>query len=406
MTRGGQVTDAIALLAATREILGADGEAVAAQRLALLVEEGALHVAVDDGAAAVERFTEALAVAENGPGLPTSGVAQIRMELGEVEFRRGRLRASLKHFTQAAEEFDLDARAAVQSFKCRRGIAGSAEQLGYIAHAEKLLRELNGIPAPPESTLERLRAESLIDLGTVLFRQNRLDEAAAAYRQAEAFFGSAKDQLIPRFDIAHNLGNTYTHAGKYEAAAIEFDRAEAIARDMFSTQHHLVGLLQRNRGALLLRMGREEEAAQAFERALEIFAVSPGAAPDVAHAHLSRGESFARQREWDEAEYHFRLALDKQTEAFGEDHPATARAMVSIGHVLRDSGALHQARPMLNNAIRILEDARYDPALLAEAYGSLHLVQAGLGQQRESHRSLEKANFYSQMARPAKGKPN
>jgi len=93
------------------------------------------------------------------------------------------------------------------------------------------------------------------NLGLALQAQDKLDEAAAAYRKALA--------LQPDFAAAHNnLGNALADLGNLDQSVAHYRRAILIKPD-FAVAHN-------NLGARLKDLGKLEEAIECYRRALRI----------------------------------------------------------------------------------------------------------------------------------------
>jgi tetratricopeptide (TPR) repeat protein len=159
-----------------------------------------------------------------------------------------------------------------------------------------------------------------INLGPILERQGRLDEAIAHYSAALALkpdvtsahfnLGVALSQqgrlpeatnafeaairLKPNDEDAHNsLGIVLARSGRFAAAIREYERAIAIKPDFADAENNL--------GVALMTIGRGDVALRHFERALAIRPAYPQAHINLADALRSLGRTA-------EAEAHYRAA--------------------------------------------------------------------------------------------------
>jgi serine/threonine protein kinase/Flp pilus assembly protein TadD len=112
-----------------------------------------------------------------------------------------------------------------------------------------------------------------LNLGLVLWKKGRLDEAAVAFQQAVA--------LDDGYAVAHGyLGEVYLAKGRLDEAIAACRRALALKPD-WPQPHCILGLALGDRG-------RHAESATAFRRAIEL-------KPDFAEAYCNLGSALRRQ---------------------------------------------------------------------------------------------------------------
>jgi Tfp pilus assembly protein PilF len=169
-------------------------------------------------------------------------------------------------------------------------IAIECEKAERLGEAEVILRQILAI-APGTAVAHH-------HLGNVLSGQERLDEAAIAYRNAFIAFQNdlALNPLLP--EVHNNLGVMLLDQGKYDEAANWFRQALQL-RPSYALAHNNLGLT-------LHELGRFDEAVESYRMALEH-------RPDYADAHwhqsltlLLRGNF---QQGW--SEYEWRWKLDR-----------------------------------------------------------------------------------------------
>ena len=138
--------------------------------------------------------------------------------------------------------------------------------------------EWDGDPAQWQDAIEAYRRVVAIDptyaaawnnLGLLLHRLGRHDEADAAYRQAL--------EQDPRCcEAAYNLGSLHEDRGAIEDAIGDYRRALELSPDYADAHFNLAGALS--------RAGRGDEAVRHWQRYLDLDAGSPWAR--IARAHL------------------------------------------------------------------------------------------------------------------------
>lgn len=172
--------------------------------------------------------------------------------------------------------------------------------------------ERAGAPDQAPSTAKEKSAKEkgaeLINVGNELLRQNRLDEALAAYKEAEALLPDDED-------VYYNMG------------------------------------------IVLTRLGRFDEAIEAYQRALKIF-------PNYAEAHNNLGNLMLRQGNLNDALFHFNAAISVL--------PDYAVAYNSLGIALRELGSIPEAIQAFSTASQLNTNywqARFNLATMYMAQG-------------------------------------
>ena len=260
------------------------------------------------------------------------------------------------------------------------------------------------------------------NLGLLLYREGRLDEAIAHYREAARLdpteahtqynlglalmkAGHPREaiahleesvRILPYYFNAHlNLGIVLTQLGQpgqalpHLAEAIRFDPSPAIAH--FQTGLALAALNRwddaathyaeavrldpnyaealSNWGVALFRQNAVPAAIERFESALRL-------KPDSADVHYNLGLAFAQQRRAAEAATHYAEAVRL--------NPAQADAQLNLGIALAQTGKLADALPHLEEAARLRPD-------FAEAHTSLALALLDLNRPAEAIAHYETA---------------
>ena len=194
------------------------------------------------------------------------------------------------------------------------------------------------------------------NLGNVLQRRGKLDEALVQYEKAL--------QLRPNFAVAHdNMGLTLMAKGnipkavKHAAMAVRMKPGNAI--------------IQNNYGQLLLRQGRIEEAAKHFHQAVRI-------RPRYAKAQNNLGIALAQQKKFKEAKGHLLLA---------------ARLDPNNSEILNNVGQVFMLQGNSTEAVRYFEAAIQQNPNFAQALTNLGFMKLKENRVDEAkqyfHRALE-----------------
>jgi len=214
----------------------------------------------------------------------------------------------------------------------RCGARGRAVAGGVLAVALLVLGGLTSRQSWAYTDLEGLWRDTLRknpdawmahnNLGSVLQRSGRLDEARAAYTRAL--------ELNPHFAQAHaNLGALARLKGQLDEARQHYEEALRID-PQYPTAHYNLGNLYKDQG-------RYAEAQEAYRRALV-------AAPADAQAHVNLGWVLMTLNDNDAAAEHFRAALRIQ--------PQLAPAHLNLGIIQENRGDAAAALASYTAAVR------------------------------------------------------
>lgn len=228
-------------------------------------------------------------------------------------------------------------------------------------------------------------AKAYFQLGYVRVRLDRYEQATRAYRDAIRIrpdYAEARNNLALALEdqgdvagaihelekglrlaagvpsLAFNLGRLYAARDRLEDAVRAFDRA--IAADPAMRKAHVA------RAEALLRLGRKEQAAEAYERALEL---KPG------DAEL-RIELAGLYRELDQLEL-----AERHLEQVVVDRPRLASGWNTLGIVRAQQGRDEQALRCYDRAIELDDEgaaAWYNRALALERLERIEEMPAAL----------------------------
>ncbi|MEH6828535.1 tetratricopeptide repeat protein [Parasphingorhabdus sp.] len=150
--------------------------------------------------------------------------------------------------------------------------------------------------------------DAYVNMGNMLQKQGKLDQAIAAYQRALAIKSDHPD-------ACYNMGNAQAERGKLDEAIASYRRALALRPDYAEAQFSIGNALQ--------KQGRLDAAIAAYQRALAIKS-------DYGEAYNNIGNVLQKQGRLDEAIAAFQRAL-----ALKPDH---ADAHNNIGNALQDQG--------------------------------------------------------------------
>lgn len=194
------------------------------------------------------------------------------------------------------------------------------------------------------------------NLGTVLLRQGKFEEAIAHHREAA--------RLLTQFLYVFNLANALADGGKFAEAVATYQ--QALQLDPNSSQAH------HNMGLALQAMGQPEQAAAAFRAEVQLQPESPGAELNLANRLADAGKvdeaithylaaqrldpgnaetanglgiCYAMQNKFAEAEAQFRESIRSKA-----DNPG---AESNLGNALGAQKRLDEAIPHYQKALQI-----------------------------------------------------
>jgi tetratricopeptide (TPR) repeat protein len=242
-------------------------------------------------------------------GYPDS--AEAHYGLGRVHASRGNLTEAAKLYGQACELFPAYGPA-------HYALAMTYRKLGEADKAQAELslyeKDKNIVPPVDDPLRDQLRALdmsaiSLLERGAAFEQVGRLEDAIATTERAA--------QLDPKLVLAHtNLIILYGRTGNVQKAEEHYRAVLALNPDQFPRAHY-------DYGVLLIQHGRDQEALEAFRRAIH-------ANPAYAEAHNNLGVLLQRQGKLSEALEEFKKAI--------ESRPDYRQARFNLGRILVNQG--------------------------------------------------------------------
>ena len=328
--------------------LGDDaGQAEALNRL------GWMHLDLGEFAPAVELFHRALA------RYARSGVEPVR--LAELYNRLGRALVPLSRFDEALAAH----RTALAGFRRlgdREGIASSLNNEGnvylWLGKNQLALEAYDEALAlwGRRAATARERIKTLTNRGDLLVREEKLDEAAASYRESIAI----AERLGDRRGLAHGVsqeGFRLSAAGQPAAAIAALRQAASLHQELHDTAAYGADLL--GIGRAFLKEQDPSRAAAAFSRARELFQQAANrqglamCAMDLGIALYAAGDLPRSLAAYDDAQPQFAAIHDRQGVVSTEY--GAARTLLRLGR-------LREARDRTERAVAGLEDLRGETA--------------------------------------------
>jgi len=195
--------------------------------------------------------------------------------------------------------------------------------------------------------------EFVADLGNLLRKQNKLDEACKLIRSALEWREQALGPDHPEtLSSVKSLGELVQRQGKLDDAEGLYRRAlegneKALGPDhpdTLQSVHHL--------GDVLRRQGKLDEAAVLCRRALRGREEALGSDhPNTLKSASNLGLLFESLEKQSDAEVLHRRALDGMEKAFGLDHKETLKIMDNLGSLLAKQDRLEEAEILFRTAL-------------------------------------------------------
>ena len=268
--------------------------------------------------------------------------------LGKVELIQHQFPEALKNFKQALE---LEPKASSIHYQ----LAMTYRGLGDLPHMQEELK-LRGQDEPTindpnldQVNLLKQGKVELLDRGSKAFREGRLDDAVAVYRQMVELYPS--DPIIRTY-----LGVALAKSGERKEALEQYQIALQLNPNNATVNYSM--------GVLFIALGRESDAIAHFREAVRID-------PNLGEAHFQLANLLMREHQDKEAELEYAavVSIDPQN-AFAR--LMQAMAAVHAGAYARARSTLEQAAvalpkdPDIANALARILAAAPDPAVRDE----------------------------------------
>jgi tetratricopeptide (TPR) repeat protein len=183
-------------------------------------------------------------------------------------------------------------------------------------------------------------AYTLDHYGSTLSALGRYDDSFAKHSAALEILEELHGPNHP--EVGRTLGN-YGHIlsrrGKRDEAIEAYDRSLAILRAAYGEDNSVLGALLSGRGSAYLAKGDIEHARADLKLALQIeSAHTDGQDASTGIAHNNLGNVELIDRNYDEAEYHFRRAYELYASSWGTEHAYATGTFLNLARVAGAKG--------------------------------------------------------------------
>ena len=331
-----------------------------------LAREALARLRGGDPDAAIEACDDALSLLL--PAGPSEALADVLRWKGSVLRDRGSHSAAAELYAQSLT--------VAESCQYPTGRAHSLNCLGTVAQIRGDLASAErwyGEAARLAHRLADRRLSGLVqqNLGILAHMQGRIDEAIAHFRLALVAF-EQEDQRDAALWVLNNLGVLYTREGATARALDTLDRALALAAELGDVVSE--GIVEENRSAMFLAMGRTEQAELAATRA---FGIAEQRRDNARRAAALR--AFARVIRAREPEAARALTVLERASALAElteDVYLRVEVLTELGDSCRDLGESGRARDAWRRALELSRLAGY-PTITRDIQTRLRRPSAG-----------------------------
>ncbi len=222
--------------------------------------------------------------------------------------------------------------------------------------------------------------------------------AVQAAREVENGNSENSGQLLYTLECRANL---YNRLGEYKEAKDDYLEAISFVAGQ-SRKEETVGRLYGSLGYLFECMGDEDQAIDAYERALEqLGRLREPAIIDTIRLTNNLAFIFSARDDFDQAETLFLKALKVAHDRLGTSSPDTTGIFNNIGALYQKAAHYEQAREMHTLALEGRKEDGSSEADIAQSHGNLAIVYAEEGDEQSSREHFDSAITSYQKAGPA-----
>lgn len=219
------------------------------------------------------------------------------------------------------------------------------------------------------------------------------DEAERLYREAcEYAKGKWGERSLPHARQLQNYGVQLLEGGRADEALPLLELVRSIRADEAKLESTEDARLAFNLAGVYNKLGRLEECAAAFERALAVSKQLNGDSPNTARAAAGMGAALFKTGRYEEAERALKEALELNRRFLPDHGLNSIEAPLWLARSLVKLGRNADAAPHFEDVLRRVEgDAATRPDLRAKFEGELADVLEALGRDVEAaqHRKLQ-----------------
>jgi tetratricopeptide (TPR) repeat protein len=229
--------------------------------------------------------------------------------------------------------------------------------------------------------------DSLLTLGTLLWKSARFDQAEHFYRQMLTEIQS-DDQLVQ--NCYQGLGFVAAAKGDFDNGLMWHTKVLEHGQQSLSSDDYRMGCTHNSIGNMYWRMKKYDLALQSYSDAIKIFGQYHDR--DVGSCLNNIGIVYEEMKEYKKAlEYH-RRAIGIRESILPPNHPELGTSHNNTANVYRQLGELSLARSHIKCALNIFgKSLRSNDPSIATAYQNLAAIELACGANREGLRYLEQA---------------
>jgi tetratricopeptide (TPR) repeat protein len=312
---------------------------------------------------AAQAAREALRLIEESAGSQSPDVANLLIDLADIEHQRGDYSAALFNAERARCIEDILGPQFVGE-DCGRIrlrtlaiIGATCRTLGEYARAELHLGAALAIARSQFGEESEEVAVAQNDLAVLYKYWGRFDDAERLYRLALAsLIVLHGEDGLPCAGLYHNIGGLLHARGAFALAELPARRAWEISQRHWGEDHVRTALDAVAYAAVLEGLKRYEECERIYRAALPIFEQTFGERHVESAALLHNLAAVVESRaDAEQAELLYRRALAMREALLGDSHPDVALTSSNLGQLLARRGQTVEARRLLERAVVILQ---------------------------------------------------
>jgi len=220
---------------------------------------------------------------------------------------------------------------------------------------------------------EKMRADTMIVLGTVYHRKGNWEKAMAFYKECQKIYEKTGD-IHGMTSTYNNLGLVYYRKGEWDKAVEYYEKSLEIKEEIGDI--HGMAQTYGNLGSVYADKGEWDKAVEYYEKDLGIFE-EIGDVHGMAQTYGNLGLVYYRKGEWDRAIEYYEKDLGI-FEEIGDVH-GMAQTYNNLGLVYYRKGEWDRAIEYYEKDLGIFEEIG-DVHGMAQTYGNLGLAYADKGE--------------------------
>jgi len=228
--------------------------------------------------------------------------------------------------------------------------SGESFTKGNYAEAESLIREAL-FAAEKEGNLNDT-ASSLHNLGTILSRMGRYEEALASYSKALTIKEKLGDQGPSVATTLNQLAQVYSAMRQYQQAEKLYEKSLSMVERIGDKNAEAIVLS--NLASVYASQGRLSEAEALYRKALEIQEESGNWQSATTYNNL--GNLYFSLHDLGKAHNAFQKSVSLLREHLGDNHPDTSSVLSNLAYVLDEEGKNEEAAILFRESLENLKN--------------------------------------------------